>query len=143
MNCNEEISDAFEKLCNHEKEIVGYVAYCLYKKDKKEQSKNGRSVSDYHKNLATNVISGYQRTAEEIVERYTTAHLLAAERTFNANIKNPLIEEIKKNSLGFWASVAAGVVATFVFGIIILLFVELSNIGQSPLGIIFDLFKKK
>lgn len=142
----------YSKIVLDEADIIGYVAYSLYKQEKIEfiqtfKSQHGNEPTDaelqtFHALTNTDTrIKSYRSQAENILADFSTEILTNETAQIQAVYDNQLLDELKK-SRPFWRGVGESILSNFFsLGIIglILMILWSQSIGVSAvLGQIFN-----
>jgi hypothetical protein len=111
-------STAFDRLVQSneaETDIVGLLAYALYKRDKRElaatQSLNEERLRDHHKTLTSGLLTQYRENALRLLEEYSNVVVARAEPEIQAaaridaidRAKDAIIAEVRSGTAGGWS----------------------------------------
>lgn len=141
-------NDAFERLVSDETDIVGHVAYALYKIDKQEWIKQKKAsgeeidVSVFVEQLTDRRLGYYRMKAENIITRFaeeTANNALAEAHNKLETEYRTKYEELAKSCApqgwfyGFWQGIASSLAISLFFGFIVLIII-LNNGGIAAIG---------
>ena len=141
-------NDAFERLVSGETDIVGHVAYALYKIDKQEWIKQKKErneeivLSVFVEQLTDRRLDYYRMKAESIITRFaeeTASNALAEAHAKLEEAYRTKYEELAQQCApkswfyGFWQGIASSLAMTFLLGFVILIIV-LNNGGIAAIG---------
>lgn len=118
-------STAFDKLVRGDEsdaDIVGLLAYALYKRDKREVAATGSldhaHLRDHHKTLTSGLQTQYRDSALRLLEEYSNAVVTRAEPQIQAAARIDAIEQARdviiaevKTSTAWWLSILWNVIA--------------------------------
>ena len=138
----------FEKLVNSDEDIIGNIAYSLYKKHKiqyikkfKEKNNNkpptDKELTKFHDHSSLgHSIESYKLKAEEITLKFTKNTLKKIsseiENDCKKNQHRLLIEIVKPIKPSFWKNVLAGLVSALIFtGLITIIALYLQTKGST------------
>lgn len=111
-------STAFDKLVQGsegEADIVGLLAYALYKRDKREvaatQAIDASHLRDHHKTLTSGLLTQYRESALRLLEAYSQAVVDRAEPEIRAaarieavdSARDAIVREIKNSTAWGWS----------------------------------------
>jgi hypothetical protein len=113
----EPYSKAFETFVRDPEDIVGFLAYALYKESIRERVRSGQAVPAYLRDPTKPDIEAYRGRAERAFELYAakaiedaTPQIVAAAHGI---AKNEIIAQVRERT-GLWANVITGVVVWIV-----------------------------
>lgn len=143
-------NNVYERLVKDRTDVVGAIAYALYKHDKRAYMRDRGLVpghpdmADYHLRLGENTLNGFRRTAEEALAATTAREVAIAHEKARKEIldelsrtKGALTELIQKHRSRFWPGVWASLLASVILGVVILLLVRFDVVGLNPLDLVF------
>ena len=124
-------SRAFETLVREPEDIVGLLAYSLFKASIRERVRGGQEVPQHLRNPTAAETDAYRGQAERILERYAEGVIAEAEPGITAaargTAKDEIITEVR-NRTRAWPAIGYGVVAWFI-SIVITVVVVLASPG--------------
>lgn len=124
-------SRAFETLVREPEDIVGLLAYSLFKASIRERVRGGQEVPRHLRNPTAAETDAYRGQAERILERYAEGVIAEAEPGITAaargTAKDEIIAEVR-NRTRAWPAIGYGVVAWFI-SIVITVVVVLASPG--------------
>jgi len=112
-----EYSRAFEALVTGPEDVVGYIAYSLYKANIRERVRRGDDVPRTSRNPSTVEVEAFRQSAERVLEQYgqqviAEATPQIAEEARGAGTSE-IIAEIR-NRTRAWPAIGYGVAAWFI-----------------------------
>jgi hypothetical protein len=136
-------NNVYERLVRDQHDLVGAVAYALYKADKREYIRRNtlgatdEKVLDYHHQIGEQVLDGLRLRAVQALSSYTATAAVEAATAATQKAQAPAFDEIKRqvvtvaDQTKFWSAVSARSVA---LGILMLIFIALDRNGMNPLA---------
>ncbi len=155
-------NDTYERLVHDDTDLVGALAYALYKSDKRDYAKRhnlpygDERLRSYASTVGSKQLESLRHRADEVMRRHLAAVASQAEDAVRkstignihasqqrlagdlAEAKQSLTRHVSKRT-GLGASVIANLIASFLFGVVMLILLAMQNAGLNPLD---SLFKK-
>lgn len=139
----------YSKLVTNETDIVGHVAYSLYKESKIEyiekQELKGSCVTDRdlipfnHFSSSDSTVLNYKIRAELILQGFIDTILQEELKNYDKQLTNQQTETLKSIIKplvpSFWNTIAIGVISSFVFALLIVLFTIIAEHRNSAIYI--------
>lgn len=143
----------YQLLVQGDDDLIGQVAYALYKKEKHawverfwdehDQEPTDDDVASFHCFICSEEnIDRFRLQAKSIVQEtinsVTAETLHRAQEELNRNHQAQLKAIIEPLIPGFWDGVKQGVVASLLFSILIVVFIFIIRLGSIDFGALFD-----
>lgn len=138
------VSNIYSKLVKSENDVIGHVAYSLYKIDKgtwiENKHKEGttkpteKEIQDYADSISSSqtALNGYKVRAQNILTNYTALAI----QEYEEEKKNEVIGKLGKNIHGFWYGVGQSLVAAIIFAILSCILVLMVKFGGYSLKLV-------
>lgn len=142
----------YEKLVEDKNDIIGHIAYSIYKQDKINYIKSkkdlgievkGKIIKSFHEiSSSESSIEAYKIKAEIVMQSFfeNTINTIASdiEEEIKENHANFLKDVIKPLTSGFWSNFWAGLLSAFVFALILAAIAFIIQFNGSTISINVD-----
>jgi hypothetical protein len=149
---SKEFNFIYNKLVDDRNDILGHIAYSIYKKDKidfiKSKKENGIAVSDevlkpFHEISSSDAsIESYKMKAEIVMQAFfenTISEIYSdIEKETKENHTHIIKDTIKPLTSSFWKSVWAGLLSAFLFALLLAAIAFILQFRESTIHISID-----
>lgn len=145
----------YTELVKNEDDILGIIAYSLYKRQKIEyikgfKAKHGRDPTDtdllsFHEiSNSPFQLQTYRNQADKLAQDFLTITLETRAEELEQYYEKKVVNEIKSHKPNYWIGVSQGVVASVIFVLLLgLLVIFTWSLNQGPRQVIEQIFDVK